>query len=144
MILCHLGKQTISSHPTRGRRECLPGQRFHTDVCHIGVTSWNKCKYFLTLKDEASGYRRVFFMRSKEEVSRILQEFFLEAEKETGRKAISLRTDNGTEYINDKVKNLLKELNITHELSPPNVKQCNGMAERENRTLCDTARSTTI
>jgi len=83
-------------------------------------------------------------MRSKEEVSRILQEFFLEAEKETRRKAISLRTDNGTEYINDKVKNLLKELNITHELSPPNVKQCNGIAERENRTLCDTARSTTI
>lgn len=138
---CHLGKQTISPHPTRGRRECLPGQRFHTDVCHIGVTSWNKCKYFLTLKDEASGYRRVFFMRSKEDVSRILREFFLEAEKETGRKAISLRTDNGTEYVNDKVKNLLKELNITHELSPPNVKQCNGMAERENRTLCDTGRS---
>lgn len=69
---CHLGKQTISPHPIRGRRECLPGQRFHTDVCHIGVTSWNKCKYFLTLKDEASGYRRVFFMRSKEEVSKIL------------------------------------------------------------------------
>ena len=32
-------------------------------------------------------------------------------------------------------------MNITHELSSPNVKQCNGMAERENRTLCDTARS---
>lgn len=138
---CHLGKQTISSHPTRERRECLPGQRFHSDVCHVGVTSWNKCKYFMTLKDEASGYRRVFFMRSKEEVSSILQEFFLEAEKETGRKAISLRTDNGTEYINDKVKDVLKKMNITHELSPPNVKQCNGMAERENRTLCDTARS---
>lgn len=123
------------------KRECLPGQRFHSDVCHIGVTSWNKCKYFLTLKDEASGYRRVYFMKSKEEVLEISKESFSEAEKETGRKAISLRTDNGTEYVNDKVKEVLKTLNITHELSPPNVKQCNGMAERENRTLWDTARS---
>lgn len=138
---CHLGKQTISPHPTRGKRECLPGQRFHTDVCHVGVMSWNKCKYFLTLKDEASGYRRVFFLKTKDEVSGILKEFFLEAEKETGRKVISLRTDNGTEYVNEKVKQVLKGMNITHELSPPNTKQCNGMAERENRTLCDTARS---
>lgn len=137
----YFGKQTVSSHPTLEKRECLPGQRFHSDVCHVGVMSWNKCKYFLTLKDEASGYRRVFFMKSKEEVSSILKIFFLAAEKETGRKAISLRTDNGTEYINEKVKEVLRELNITHELSPPNVKQCNGMAERENRTLCDTARS---
>jgi len=103
--------------------------------------SWNKCKYFLTLKDEASGYRRVIFMKSKEEVSSILRIFFLAAEKEIRRKTVSLRTDNGTEYINEKVKKVLRELNITHELSPPNVKQCNGMAERENRTLCDTARS---
>lgn len=104
----HLGKQTISPHPTRKKRECLPGQRFHIDVCHIDVMSWNKCKYFLTLKDEASSYRRVYFMKSKEEVSSILKEFFLEAEKETGRKVISLRTDNGTEYINNNVKNIFK------------------------------------
>lgn len=83
---CHFGKQTVNVHPTREKRECLPGQRFHSDVCHIGVTSWNKCKYFLTLKDEASSYRRVYFMKSKEEVSEILKEFFSEAEKETGRK----------------------------------------------------------
>lgn len=138
---CHLGKQTVSSHPTREKRKCLPGQRFHSDVCHVGVMSWNKCKYFLTLKDEASGFRRVFFMKSKDEVSSILRQFFLEAEKETGRKAVSLRSDNGTEYVNTEVKKVLMAMNITHELSPPNVKQCNGMAERENRTLCDSARS---
>lgn len=138
---CHYGKQTISRHPSRGKRECLPGQRFHSDVCHIGVTSWNKCRYFLTIKDEASGYRRVFFMKSKDEVSDILKRFLVDAERETGRKAISLRTDNGTEYVNVNVKEILNSRGIIHELSPPNVKQCNGMAERENRTLCDTARS---
>lgn len=86
-------------------------------------------------------HRRVFFIKSKEKVSSILKEFFLKARKETGRNAVSLRTDNGTEYVNDKVKEVLKEFNITHEVSPPNVKQCDSMAKRENSTLCDTARS---
>lgn len=138
---CHFGKQTINQHPIREKRDCLPGERFHSDVCHIGILSWNKCKYFLTMKDEASGYRRVFFLKTKDEVSSILKQFFIDAERETGRKAISLRTDNGMEYINENVKEVLKSMGIIHELSPPNVKQCNGMAERENRTLCDTARS---
>lgn len=92
---CHYGKQTINRHPSREKRNCLPGQRFHSDVCHVGVMSWNKCKYFLTMKDEASGYRRVFFLKTKDEVSNILKQFFIDAERETGRKAISLRTDNG-------------------------------------------------
>lgn len=29
---CHFGKQTISPHPPRRKRECLPSQRFHSDV----------------------------------------------------------------------------------------------------------------
>ena len=60
---CFLGKMTISSHPTRDRRPCLPGERFHTDVCHVGVVSWNQCRYFMTMKDESSGYRFVFFLK---------------------------------------------------------------------------------
>ncbi|XP_025270753.1 uncharacterized protein LOC112639817 [Camponotus floridanus] len=47
----------------------------------------------------------------------------VDAERETRRKAISLRTDNGTEYINQNVKEVLKSMGIIHELSPPNVKQ---------------------
>lgn len=34
---CHLGKQTISLHPSREKRECLPDQRFHSNVCHVGI-----------------------------------------------------------------------------------------------------------
>lgn len=78
---CHFGKQTVNPHPIRRKRDCL---RFHSDVCYIGITSWNKCKYFLTLKDEAFAYRRVFFMKTKDEVSDILKQFFIDAERETG------------------------------------------------------------
>jgi hypothetical protein len=74
------------------------------------------------MKDEASGYRRVFFLKMKDEVSNILKQFFIDAERETGRKVISLRTDNGTEYVNESVKEVLKSKSIIHELSSPNVK----------------------
>lgn len=66
------------------------------------------------MKDEASGYRRVFFMKTKDEVSDLLKQFFIDAEKETERKAISLRTDNGTEYVNEKVKKVLKSMGNFH------------------------------
>jgi hypothetical protein len=62
-----------------------------------------------------------------------------EAERITGRKVVSVRTDNGTEYTNAGVRELLA--NKDHEKSVPYVKQGNGIAERENRILCDTARS---
>lgn len=87
---CHFGTQTNCVQTSHEKRECLPGQRFHSDVYHVGVTSWNKCKFFLTMKDEASGYRRVFFLRTKDEVTSFLKQFFLDASRETGRKAISL------------------------------------------------------
>ncbi|KAL6431960.1 hypothetical protein ACFW04_007410 [Cataglyphis niger] len=45
------------------------------------------------------------------------------AEQETKRKAVSLRTDKGTEYVNENVREVLKSIGITHELSPLNVKQ---------------------
>lgn len=77
-------------------------------------------------------------MKTKDEVSSILKQFFIDAERETGRKTISLRTDNGTEYVNETVNKVLNSMGIIHELSPPNVKQCNGMAERENRTCRNT------
>jgi len=77
---CYYGKQTISRHhPSREKRDCLPGQHFHSDVCYVRITSWNKCRYFMTMKDEASGYRRVFFMKTKNEVSSILRQFFIDA-----------------------------------------------------------------
>lgn len=139
---CHLGRQTISRHPAVDqRRRCKPGERFHTDVCHINVKSWDGHLYFMTFKDEASCYRIVYFLKSKDQVAASVKHWLQEAAKQTGRNVLSLRTDNGTEYVNASVTQVLLDLGVTHEKSPPYVKQANGMAERENRTLCDTARS---
>ena len=137
---CHFGKQPANSHPSRKEfRECLPGQRLHTDVCHATIKSLGGSSLFVTMKDEASGYRLVRFLKSTVEVAAALKSMLDEAKQQTGRKPLSLRTDNGTEYVNAAVTDLLA--GVEHEKSPPYVKQANGIAERENRILCDTARS---
>ena len=139
---CHFGKQTANVHKSRNEtRDCRPGERFHSDVCQVNIKSWNGHCYFLTIKDEASAYRTVFFLRTKDEVADCIKKFFTQSERITGRKPVSIRTDNGTEYVNSRIEKMLSDLGVTHERSPAYVKQANGMAERENRTLCDTARS---
>ena len=139
---CHYGKQTNCTHPVRSApRDCQPGERFHSDTCDAAAESWNGFKHFITFKDESSGFRKVYFLKSKSEVYEKIRSFLLDAELETGRKCVSFRSDNGTEYCNSQVQSLFSSMNIKHELSAAYVKEGNGVAERENRILCDVARS---
>ena len=53
----------------------------------------------------------------------------------------TLRSDNGGEYLSTDFETYLKKKGIQHELSVPYSPQQNGVAERMNRTLVETARS---
>lgn len=52
-----------------------------------------------------------------------------------------MRTDNGGEYLSTEFQNYLKEKGIRHELTVPHSPEQNGVAERMNRTLVESARS---
>ena len=52
-----------------------------------------------------------------------------------------MRTDIGGEYLSTKLQNYLKEKGIRHELTVPHSPQQNGVAERMNWTLVESARS---
>ncbi|KMQ88923.1 integrase core domain [Lasius niger] len=56
-------------------------------------------------------------------------------EKKTERKIKTVRSDNGTEYINHHLEYFLKQEGIKHELTVEYTPQQNGVAERKNRTL---------
>ena len=62
-------------------------------------------------------------------------------EKSTGEKLKSLRTDNGGEYVSTEFKSYLSKEGIKHELTVPKTPEQNGVAERMNRTIVETARS---
>ncbi|UYV84680.1 igcm-1 [Cordylochernes scorpioides] len=51
-----------------------------------------------------------------------------------------LRSDNGTEYVNNEFNKLLDENGIKRQFIVPRTPQQNGTAERMNQTLLNTAR----
>ena len=52
-----------------------------------------------------------------------------------------LRTDNGGEYTSIEFEKFLKKEGIEHQYTIPKTPEQNGVSERMNRTLVETARS---
>ena len=61
-------------------------------------------------------------------------------ELSTGNKLKALRSDNGGEYLSQEFKDYLKEEGVRHELTVAKTPEQNGVAERMNRTVVETAR----
>jgi len=64
----------------------------------------------------------------------------MQAEKEAGKEIRALKTDGGGEYMNHQFKSYLRNCGIAHRISPPYTSRNNGLAERANRTLVESAR----
>ena len=69
------------------------------------------------------------------------KEFEASVTNESDRSIGTLRTDNGGEYLSGEFKEYLKSKGIRHELTVPHSPQQNGVAERMNRTLMESART---
>jgi len=80
-------------------------------------------------------------MSEKTELLKYFKEFHREAESATGCRVKCIRSDNGTEYFNKDFDRYWKECGIQRRLTAPDIPQQNGVAERANRTLLDSARS---
>ncbi|CAK9820237.1 Retrovirus-related Pol polyprotein from transposon TNT 1-94 [Anthophora quadrimaculata] len=140
---CVMGKQSRRPHPSIGLESNYgPGEKIHTDVCGpVNISSPSNTRFFLLFKDENTCYRKVYFMRHKSEVFSKFKEFEAFVSTQTGRKIKVLRSDNGTEYTCSQLQAFLKEKGIIHQCSSPYIHEQNGHAEREIRTLVESARS---
>ncbi len=115
-------------------------QIVHTDV--NGPHSLGYCgeQYFVTFIDDFSKLVKVYCIKSKSEVYNCLVEYVNLVENLTGKRIKELRCDNGTEYINKRVDEFVKNRGIYLRSCVPYVHELNGTAERYNRTLMDRAR----
>jgi hypothetical protein len=66
--------------------------------------------------------------------------FKAEAENQSSKKIKILRSDNGGEYVSKEFERYCKDAGIVHQFTVPYSPQQNGVAERWNRTLVETAR----
>lgn len=118
------------------------GEMFHSDVCGpMSTESIGGAKFFLTFKDEATNFRTVYFLRHKSDVYEKFKEFERFINNKFGRSMKVLRTDNGREYCNHQMTQYLKLNGIVMENTAPFSPEQNGKAERDNRTIVESARS---
>ena len=94
-------------HKTLSNRSNLPGERVFIDTCGpMQVESMGGNKYFLLAKDEATGYMFIKMMKQKNESTKKMEEMLNEVQATTPHTIKIIRSDNGTEFNNEKFKNM--------------------------------------
>jgi hypothetical protein len=138
---CVKGKQTRKPFTRSVSQSTELLELVHTDVCGpMRVNSLAGSRYFVTFIDDKSRWCEVYFMKKKSEVIEKFKEYKCLVEKKTERKIKTVRSDNGTEYTSHYLEDFLKQEGIRHELTVEYTSQQNGVAERKNRSLLETAR----
>ncbi|GJR25519.1 retrovirus-related pol polyprotein from transposon TNT 1-94 [Tanacetum coccineum] len=143
---CALGKS--SKKPHKPKSEDTNQEKLyllHMDLCGpMRVASVNGKKYILVIVDDYSRFTWVKCLRSKDEAPAFIINFLKMIQvrlKETVRR---IRTDNGTEFVNQTLREYYEKVGISHETSVARSPQQNGVVKRRNRTLIEAARTMLI
>lgn len=140
---CTIGKFKRSPFPKHSdNKSDIPHEVITADVFGPSpVVSNGNSKYFVTMTDEATKYSEVNMMKNRSETPFIIKCFLEKIHNNFGKYPKIIRTDNAKELVSKDFENYLKIRGITHHLTVPYSSQQNGMAERKNLTLMDSART---
>lgn len=98
-------------------------------------------KYFLSITDDYSRKVSVYPIKSKDLVFKVFERHITRAERFLDTKLKSIRTDNGSEFLNRHFQKFCSDTGVKHELTNTYTPEQNGVAERFNRTLMDGVRT---
>ena len=145
---CVLGKMTKRPFPKKSRSCSLaPLELVHTDLCGpMQEPSQGGSRYVLTFTDDYSRYTTVYFLRNKSDTITKFKDYVRLMENSSGQKIRklsikTLRSDNGGEYLSKEFTRFCNENGINREFTNPETPEQNGVAERFNRTMIESARS---
>ncbi|KAI3770337.1 hypothetical protein L6452_01465 [Arctium lappa] len=116
---CEKGKMKRATHkPKPEPSTSAPLELLHMDLCGpMRTQSLGGKKYILVIVDDYSRYTWVKFLRSKDETPDILITFLKTTQVNLQKPVKFLRTDNGTEFKNQKVEEYLESVGISHQYS---------------------------
>lgn len=107
-----------------------PGQRIHSDICGpLQVATPGGNRFFVTLKDDYSGWCATRLLKNKSEVAVVRQDFVAHVNNQTGKEVKIIRSDNGGEYPNNHLKTGW-QAKLAGKRSTPYTPQQNGLVER--------------
>ena len=139
---CVFGKQHRLPFCNSMNRAKEPGELVHSDLCGpMQEISFGGARYMLLFRDDFSNYRVVYCIKSKADVASCVEKFLDQVEAETGKAVRCIRSDNGLEYVNKDVDDVLRKRKVIHQKSTPYTPEHNGRAERDMRTVIEAARS---
>ncbi|GJX56385.1 retrovirus-related pol polyprotein from transposon TNT 1-94 [Tanacetum coccineum] len=131
--LNHLNFGTINDLARQDLVRVLPRLKFEKD--HL-------CSAFIV--DDYLRFTWVKFLRSKDETPEFVINFLKQIQVGLNKTVRYIRTDNGTEFINQVMSVYNEGIGIFHQKSVPRTPQQNGVVKRQNRTLVEAARTMMI
>ncbi|GJX73442.1 integrase, catalytic region, zinc finger, CCHC-type containing protein [Tanacetum coccineum] len=108
------------------------------------VASVNGKKCILVIVDDYSRFTWVKCLRSKDEAPDFIIKFLKMIQVRLQVPVRRIRTDNGTEFVNQTLREYYEKVGISHETSVARSSQQNDVVERRNRTLIEVARTMLI
>nr|GEX35823.1 hypothetical protein [Tanacetum cinerariifolium] len=146
MFCMCMGKSKKKSHKPKSEgtnQEKL--YLLHMDLCGpMRVKNVNVKKYILVIVDDYSRFTCVKCLRSKDEAPDFINKFLKMIQVRLKVSVRRIRTDNGTEFVNQTLREYYEQVGISHETSVARSPQQNGVIERRNRTLIKVARTMLI
>nr|GEW87671.1 putative ribonuclease H-like domain-containing protein [Tanacetum cinerariifolium] len=143
---CEQGKRKRASHPPKlvsNSRQRL--HLLHINLCGpMRIANINGKRYVLVIVDDYSRYTWIHFLRSKDEALEVIINFLKRITVLLKSPIIIIRTNNGTEFKNQVLKEYFDTIGISHQMSTVRTLQQNGVVERRNRTLVKAARTMLI
>nr|GEV18298.1 hypothetical protein [Tanacetum cinerariifolium] len=116
---CEQGKSKRASHPPKP----VPNSRQRLHLLHMDlygpmrIASINGKQYVLVIVDDYSRYTWVYFLRSKDEAPEVIIKFLKRITILLQSLVIIIRTDNGTEFKNQVLKEYFDTVGISHQMS---------------------------
>ncbi|CAN6563085.1 unnamed protein product [Malus baccata var. baccata] len=137
--VCILAKSHRASFPPSMNKRALPFELVHSDVWGPSpVVTSSGIKWFVTFVDDCTRMTWLYVLKNKSDVGMIFSQM-LRTQYFSVIKV--LRSDNDGEYINRELSEFLCDQGILHETTCPYTPQQNGVAERKNRHILETARA---
>ncbi|CAI5479185.1 unnamed protein product [Closterium sp. Yama58-4] len=144
--ICLLSKFTrFPFHSVAGRSK-KPLELVHMDlVGPLPVQGHKGERYFLTIVDDWSRLMWAYPLKQKDHAASTIRDDWLPfVEKQAECVVKRIRTDRGGEFLGAEMTAWLKKQGIQRELTTAYTPQSNGVAERANRTILETARALLI
>lgn len=142
---CHQSKQTRQPFRSTGHSSSKVLDLLHSDLSGpISPPTLEGEKFVITLQDDYSGLSMVQLLKNKSDAAASLKHMITRMECQTEQKVKQIRTDNGTEYVNNNLSAFFSSKGIIQQNTMPFSPEQNGVAERVNRTLMERARAMLI